>query len=341
MGRLRITAAALFAKPKWKERRGGMYIQYCSASFDVAQNVSHVQSDRFLIHAHPYYEIHYFVRGDVEMIYDGQIYSLQPNGMTLISRNVPHGIRVATDRDYERYTIHFTEDVIRPELRALAEEVFNGQRERTPHNYLRMQATSEVLKLIKNLVKLHSVGEEQREVMVPALLNALLVCIWMTLNQRPAEVLPDNDKVLTSEEVINYLTNHLTEPLNLTDLARAFYCSKGYLNNLFKREVGYTVMSFLQMKRLEYAKLLIENNYPVTKACVMAGFHEYSSFFRAYVKHFGVSPSNAVVNREPVLEPDSIELPIRDDLSKVDRKWIWELYSNDHPEEDPNILVDK
>lgn len=74
-----------------------MYLHYPSSIYDIAQNISHVRADQFLIHSYPYYELHYVIRGDMEMLYVGQIVKVKPYGLTLIARNVLHGIRVVSE----------------------------------------------------------------------------------------------------------------------------------------------------------------------------------------------------------------------------------------------------
>lgn len=316
-----------------------MYIQYSSADYDIALNVSHIRCDRFLIHSHPYYELHYFVRGDVEMIYDGQIIRLQPQGLTLISANVPHGIRVLSDKDYERYTVHFTADCVQPELRARLSELFDTKEEGTAVNHIRSLGSGLVPRLMKELVQMHSLTDEEKGQLVPPLINALVVSILLNRYQMHEKRQDEKELVLSSEEVIEYINMHLTRPLTLTDLANTFYCSKGYLNNLFKRETGFTVMNYIQYRRLNYAKMLIENRYPVSKACVMAGFNEYSSFYRAYVKHFGTAPSDAVLSPAPAMSTIA-PLLRQEDEGHAERKSIWDLYKHENPKEDPAILHD-
>ncbi|HCD43067.1 MAG TPA: AraC family transcriptional regulator, partial [Lachnoclostridium sp.] len=47
-------------------------------------------------------------------------------------------------------------------------------------------------------------------------------------------------------------------------------------------------------KRLALARDLLKTGMPVTEACFGSGFKNYSTFFRAYKKHFHVSPSETV-----------------------------------------------
>ena len=315
-----------------------VYIHYNSGDFAIAHKISHVPSDRFLIHSHPYYELHYFIRGDVELIYDGQIIRPRPHGLTLMDCNVPHGLRVMSDGDYERFTVHFTEELISPDMRGLLHMFSAGA---ISGNHVRNMGATNIQRFLKELVQLHTLPEEQRDHLAPTMILAVLICVMMNVDHAAPAEDSAREHALSSGDVIEFINAHLTEPMTLTELARTFFCSKGYLNNLFKRETGVTVMNFIQVRRLNYARMLIENGYPVTRACAMAGFSEYSSFFRAYVKHFGASPSSARQFRPG--RPGLMEEPIRalTDEEPAVRRSIWSLSICDQPEDDPSILTDQ
>ncbi|MGN0778707.1 MAG: AraC family transcriptional regulator [Aristaeellaceae bacterium] len=317
-----------------------MYIHFISADYDIAQNISHAASDGFVLHTHPYYELHYFVRGDVEFAYAGEVIRLQPHSLTLVNCNVPHGIRVLTEQDYERYTVHFTREMVPPHLREQLLDMFRGTGTGIAGNHVRRLGATNIHRSLKELVQLHVLPEEQRDLLAPPMIVALLICVMMAVGHAPLAETEKEGRSLTSEKVIEFINAHLTEPLTLSDMARAFYCSKNYLNSLFKRETGSTVMNYVQLRRLHYARMLIENGYPVTKACTMAGFSEYSSFFRAYVKHFGASPSSAAQPRRSVPDGTEPEHPARDGEA-IQRQFIWQLRGHDMPDDHLFVLHDQ
>lgn len=318
-----------------------MYIHYYSANYDIAQNVSHVQCDRFLIHSHSYFEIYYFIRGDVDLIYDGQLIRLQPHSLTLINSGVPHGFRVLSEKDYERFTVHFTQDILSEKIQKLVPELFESKEQLAQFNHVRNMGTTNVVRIMEELVQMYNLPPDQRDALAPHMIEALLICIYRSKNAAGALARATNDSAFSSRHIIEYINNHLTAPLTLTGLSKTFYCSKGYLNNLFKRETGFTVMNYIQQCRLKYARMLIENHYSASNACTMAGFNDYSSFFRAYVKQFGVSPSNVTPTPTP---PGKLMTPPCTDGVKRDsgeRKIIWEpYYDGGQQEDDPSRLHD-
>ena len=100
--------------------------------------------------------------------------------------------------------------------------------------------------------------------------------------------------------IMDYINSHLMEEITVDAIAEACYISRYHLMHLFKGETGYTLFDYISEKRLALARDLLKAGTPVTEACFGSGFKNYSTFFRAYKKHFHVSPSEAVKDWENV-----------------------------------------
>ena len=91
--------------------------------------------------------------------------------------------------------------------------------------------------------------------------------------------------------MVKYLNLHLTQRLSIDSLASQFYMSKYYMMRKFKAETGYTIHAYLNEKRLLLAKEQIAAGKNPSEIWEKCGFGDYSTFFRAYKKQFGVSPN--------------------------------------------------
>lgn len=94
-------------------------------------------------------------------------------------------------------------------------------------------------------------------------------------------------------QVLSYINQNLTEPLSIEQIADACYLNRSYLMHLFRRETGYTVLSYITEKRLFAARSLIQSGASVTDACLQSGFSGYAAFYRAYRKKFKESPKDS------------------------------------------------
>ena len=92
--------------------------------------------------------------------------------------------------------------------------------------------------------------------------------------------------------ILDYINNHLSDDLTIDNLSERFFISRYHLMHLFKASTGYTVGNYITMKRLFFARAMIQTGTPVTEACYLSGFQNYSTFSRAYKKHFHTNAKN-------------------------------------------------
>ncbi len=80
-------------------------------------------------------------------------------------------------------------------------------------------------------------------------------------------------------------------------LAQEMAMSRTKLFTLMKQETGKAAMEFVRDIRLDYAARQLEAGTPVADIAMACGFSDASSFRRAFVKKFGVTPSQYRQNK--------------------------------------------
>lgn len=92
-------------------------------------------------------------------------------------------------------------------------------------------------------------------------------------------------------QAMNYLRDHVYQPVNLKNTAEAANLSPNYFSKRFRQEVGETPMASLQRLRVEEAKnLLRHSNTELPEISAWLQFSDQSHFTRVFQKHTGVSP---------------------------------------------------
>ena len=105
------------------------------------------------------------------------------------------------------------------------------------------------------------------------------------------------DNVLSS--VILYMNSHFTEQLTLSSVSRALGYSSGYISHCFEQLPNLGFSTLLSSMRVEYSKgLLLEGKLANVEVALNSGFNCERSFYRAFVRHVGMSPRQYVASRK-------------------------------------------
>jgi AraC-like DNA-binding protein len=95
-------------------------------------------------------------------------------------------------------------------------------------------------------------------------------------------------------EILTYVAANLGEDLSYKSLAVKFFLSEKALYKLFCREVGFTLTEYVTSKRIARAEAILLSGGTAAEAAEQSGFGDYSSFYRSFMRHVGVSPSDFV-----------------------------------------------
>lgn len=95
-------------------------------------------------------------------------------------------------------------------------------------------------------------------------------------------------------ELIQLMENHLSDPIDLTQLAQAAEVSERQVNRLFKRHIDRRPMDFYRRLRLGKSyELLTQTSMSVSDVVVATGFTSHSHFSRGFKQLFNMTPSEA------------------------------------------------
>lgn len=119
------------------------------------------------------------------------------------------------------------------------------------------------------------------------LLSGLVVCELASF--QPSMRLPPRNRAQQARDVIE---NTLTTPVSLAELARRVCVSPEYLRQLFRKEFGESITSYVIRRRIEMAaRLLRATDDSVKEIAARAGFPNEYYFSRVFRKVMAVSPS--------------------------------------------------
>lgn len=88
-----------------------------------------------------------------------------------------------------------------------------------------------------------------------------------------------------------YLYEHLEENISLGQLAKQFYITETYLCDIFKKQTGETIVSFLRKLRIHRSKkLLVSSTLSLSEIAARCGYKDYSYFGKHFKADVGMSP---------------------------------------------------
>lgn len=250
----------------------------------------HPDDADFTMHVHEYFEIFYFISGDADYLIEGSRYPLEPGSLLLMRPTETHCTKILSDTAYERYSLHFS-----PELLNIVDPAHKLLMPFTAHplgqNNLYRPSDfkgEQPLEFFEAMCLPVSEENDRRLEILTHLYPLLGAIRHAFLQKQEHENTPSSQSL--SEELIAYINFHLFDELSLDFLASRFFLSTSQLGRRFKQATGSSIWEYITIKRLMAAREKIKTGMPVGSAFQECGFHDYSSFYRAYVRRFGVSP---------------------------------------------------
>lgn len=243
------------------------------------------------LHSHSFYEIMLCRSADrVEYLIGANRYRLLAGDLILVSPGVSHKPILPDDMQYayERDILWVSADFIDrireifPNSSALAGESFSLLRTKgTDWSYIG-DYFSEGLREFEQM----QTGYEASAAAI-----AMLILSHISRAAGSGEAHHSQaEQPNMATALIEYIENHLGEPLTLDGIAAHFYVSRSAVSKLFREEMDTSFHRFLTQRRLILAKQLISEGEGMERVAELCGFSDYSVFYKAFKKEYGLSP---------------------------------------------------
>lgn len=244
-------------------------------------------------HSHNYYEFYFFLQGNITMYIDKRPFALKPGDVVLIPPGVRHyAVNTDSSVPYRRFVFWISKEYYQ-QLCALSDDysfIMSHTLQNMHFVYPNDSINFNIIqsKLFQLLEEIHYERFGRISKISICVSDLILYLSRMAYEQNTPKKKRKNLKLY--ENLIIYIEGHIDEDLSLEHLANVFYVSKFHIAHIFKENLGLSVHQYITKKRLSMCRdaLLSEGN--ISKSFLQYGFKDYSSFYRAFKKEYGMSP---------------------------------------------------
>jgi AraC-like DNA-binding protein len=250
------------------------------------------------MHRHDYYEFYFFLAGEVSLEVETPMSDvikkdLAPGDLTIIPPGIKHhSVIKDADVPYRRFVFWISTEYCEQLMKESPDYGYLFQQAASFGHYFYSLKSADyhavISKLIRLLEEIHSdrYGKNAAE-------NLCVRDIVLTLNRIIYDGnnrLEGSDEASLFESMISYIEANIEQPLSLEHLAGEFYVSKFYVSHLFKDILGISPHQYILKKRLSLCRDAVVGGNVISAVYERYGFRDYSSFFKAFKKEFGLSP---------------------------------------------------
>lgn len=282
---------------------GSLYqeLEMESRFVDTHQDISWSNANVSL-HSHTFYEV-LCCRNTcgAEYLVGAERYRLQKGDIIFISPGVSHRplLPEHMTEPYTRDVLWFSQEFVEV-CRRLFSDRFDSSQRRS--SLLRTAGTK-----WEYLADLFRIGVQESEEAAPGW-ESVVVGNAMVLITHLARAYFDRSELTPSAErpelldrAMAYIEENLAQKITLADAARHLYVSESTVSQTFRNKMGVSFHQCLTQRRLIAAKGLILQDVVLEHVGQMVGFPDYSTFYRAFKKEFGISPRHYRKLQEEIL----------------------------------------
>ncbi len=233
---------------------------------------------------HEKFEIVYFKSASGVVTVEGKQYNLSYGNLILVNPFAYHRVEQCPESEFEAWSLLFSKVSLSQAVAEMLDSII-GECDNSGKFY-NADDLSSVETVFNRFQVAGRLPDNKRRAYVEMLVSELIIL----LSAYEGDSITHSNDCLGAR-VVRYLNNHIEKNVSLDKLARRFFVSKYHLCRAFKEYSGISVHSYINHKRIMYARQLIESGETASGAAEKVGFGDYSAFYRAYFKIVGKSPT--------------------------------------------------
>ncbi|WIG34038.1 helix-turn-helix transcriptional regulator [Bacillus toyonensis] len=244
-------------------------------------------------HWHEALEVSFTVSGIIEQFnIEFQDYRTEPGDILLINSTEIHQFKTTITEDSKALTIFIPYDLLASLIPNFEYQRFYCHPTDGTFDRQKVKELQRILYAI--FYSIENAYSELEQINLLSLTYQLIYQLtdkWMYQVEDSNRALADVKGRKRLAPIITYIQEHFNLDLSLNQIATEFKLSPYYLSKLFKKELGITVMTYVQLVRTQEAqKLMLFTDKPIYIISDLVGFKNEKSFRKNFVETFGITP---------------------------------------------------
>lgn len=95
-------------------------------------------------------------------------------------------------------------------------------------------------------------------------------------------------------KIVEYVNEHYTENINITNISQALYISRSKLSSIFLKYAGIPLTEYIDTLRVEHANKLLKDGANITTVSFESGFSSIRTFNSVYKRIMKITPTQYV-----------------------------------------------
>ena len=264
-----------------------------SAYADSHRDIS-IGAGLVLPHSHSFYELIYCISCDkMQYLVGTERYRLQRGDIIWVPPGVSHCPLFTEEMNtpYERIVLWVNAE----KMAAFFDRWSDTDQRHTLHNrhYLLRTAGMTRERELRELFQRGCQESEKRlagwETALYGNTNLLLTLLMRAMNGSGEPPLREKTELL--DELLSFVSGHLQEKITVRDAARKLHVSESTVTHLCSKRLGLSFYRYVTQQRLDRARRLMLDKVELSAVAEQSGFCDYTAFFRAFKREYGLSPS--------------------------------------------------
>lgn len=90
--------------------------------------------------------------------------------------------------------------------------------------------------------------------------------------------------------ILIYIQNNINAEITISDISNIFSYDKTYIMKKFKKELGITIIEYINIMRISNSLSLYDSNSTILKISILSGYNSIEYYSEVFSKLVGVSP---------------------------------------------------